>query len=74
MAQLRIIFCAFALLLASAAAASTTVENVRIWSEDNKTRVVLDLSKPVQNNIFTLRVPERVVIDLKDSRLAEALT
>jgi len=55
------------------AAAGTTVENVRIWSENNKTRVVLDLSHPVEHNIFTLRGPDRVVIDLKDSRLARSL-
>jgi N-acetylmuramoyl-L-alanine amidase len=61
------------LLVASAAAASTTVENIRIWSENNKTRVVLDLSRPVEHNIFTLRGPDRLVIDLKDSRLAKTL-
>ena len=43
------------LLLAAAAQAATTVENVRIWSENGKTRVVLDLSQPVKHNIFTLR-------------------
>ena len=51
-----------------------SVENVRIWSENDKTRVVLDLSKSVQHNIFTLRGPDRLVIDLKDSRLAKSLT
>jgi N-acetylmuramoyl-L-alanine amidase len=49
------------------------VENVRIWSESNKTRVVLDLSQPVEHNIFTLRGPDRLVIDLKDSRLGREL-
>ena len=62
------------LLLARLAFAASTVENVRIWSENNKTRVVLDLSKSVQHNIFTLRGPDRLVIDLKDSRLAKSLT
>ena len=74
MARLRLVTCALALLFTSAAAAGTTVENIRIWSENNKTRVVLDLSRPVKHNIFTLRGPDRVVIDLKDSRLAKALT
>jgi N-acetylmuramoyl-L-alanine amidase len=62
------------LLLASAAFAGSTVENVRIWSENSKTRVVLDLSQSVQHSIFTLRGPDRLVVDLKDSRLAKALT
>jgi N-acetylmuramoyl-L-alanine amidase len=61
------------LLLSSAAFAGSTVENVRIWSENNKTRIVLDLSGSVQHNIFTLRGPDRLVIDLKDSRLAKSL-
>jgi N-acetylmuramoyl-L-alanine amidase len=60
-------------LLCSAVFADTTVENVRIWSESNKTRVVLDLSQPVEHNIFTLRGPDRLVIDLKDSRLGREL-
>ncbi len=58
------------LLLAAAADATTTVENVRIWSENGKTRVVLDLSESVNHNIFTLRGPDRLVVDLKDGRLA----
>jgi N-acetylmuramoyl-L-alanine amidase len=61
------------MLLTSLAWAGTTVENVRIWSENNKTRVVLDLSRSVEHNIFTLRGPDRLVIDLKDSRLAGSL-
>jgi N-acetylmuramoyl-L-alanine amidase len=61
------------LLAAAAANAAATVENVRIWSENGKTRVVLDLSQPVQHNIFTLRGPDRLVVDLKDGRLAPNL-
>jgi N-acetylmuramoyl-L-alanine amidase len=62
------------LLLPMAAIAGTTVENVRIWDENDKTRVVLDLSQSVSHNIFTLRGPDRLVIDLKDGRLAKSLT
>lgn len=61
------------LLLSEVANAGTTVENVRVWSENDKTRVVLDLSQSVDHNIFTLRSPDRLVIDLKDSRLADTL-
>lgn len=73
MLRLRFTSCLLTLLLSSAAFAGSTVENVRIWSENNKTRVVLDLSRSVQHNIFTLRGPDRLVIDLKDSRLAKSL-
>jgi len=65
---------ALCLLLPLAAAAGTTVENVRIWDENDKTRVVLDLSQSVSHKIFTLRGPDRLVIDLKDGRLAKSLT
>lgn len=61
------------MLLSNAAIAGSTVENVRIWSENGKTRVVLDLSRSVDHNIFTLRGPDRIVIDMKDSRLAASL-
>ena len=70
----RLLLIPVLLLLASTADAATTVENVRIWSESGKTRVVLDLSKPAKHNIFTLRGPDRLVIDLKEGRLATALT
>ena len=62
------------LLLPLAALAATTVENVRIWDENGKTRVVLDLSQPVKHTIFTLRGPDRLVIDLSNGRLAASLT
>jgi len=58
---------------AAAAQASAMIEDIRIWAENDKTRVVLDLSRPVQHNIFTLRAPERLVVDLKDGRLAASL-
>ena len=61
-------------LLATAAQSATTVENIRIWAESGKTRVVLDLSRPAAHNIFTLRGPDRLVVDLKDGRLARTLT
>ncbi len=61
-------------LFLAAMAHGATVENVRIWAENDKTRVVLDLSKPVKHKIITLRGPDRLVIDLSNSRLAGRLT
>jgi len=77
MIRVRLTLLTLVLLLSSAANAASTVENIRIWSENEKTRVVLDLSRSVDHNIFTLRSPDRpdrLVIDLKDSRLAKSLT
>ncbi len=73
MIRLRAMTTVLLLLWAAMAQAGTTLENVRIWAESGKTRVVLDLSNSVQHNIFTLRGPDRLVIDLKNSRLATTL-
>lgn len=69
----RLILTALLTLVATAAQAATTVENIRIWAESGKTRVVLDLSRPAEHSIFTLRGPDRLVVDLKDGRLAQAM-
>lgn len=68
----RFIVAAF-LLLSAAASTAAEVENIRVWAEDGRTRVVLDLSGPARHNIFTLRGPDRLVVDLKDSRMAKTL-
>ena len=61
------------LLLPVTAAAATEVENIRVWSENGRTRVVLDLSRPSDHSIFTLRGPDRLVVDLKNGRLSKNL-
>lgn len=72
-ARQRMLSIAIILLIPLAAVADSTVKNIRIWTEDDRTRVVLDLSHPADHRIFTLRGPDRLVVDLKDSRLAESL-
>ena len=69
----RLIWTVIFALCTSAAQAATTVENIRIWSENGKTRIVLDLSRPANHNIFTLRGPDRLVVDLQGGRLSSAL-
>ncbi len=61
------------LWLLSLPAHSAVVEDIRLSSEDGKTRVVLDLSTPADHTLFTLPRPDRVVVDVRDSRLAERL-
>lgn len=60
-------------LFTTAAQAAPTVENIRIWAEGGKTRVVLDLSQSAEHAIFTLRGPDRLVVDLKAGRLSSSL-
>jgi N-acetylmuramoyl-L-alanine amidase len=74
MLRLRAKLAALLLLAVTTAEAGTTVENIRIWSDDSKTRVVLDLSRASVHKIFTLRGPDRLVVDLKDGRLANKLS
>jgi N-acetylmuramoyl-L-alanine amidase len=54
-------------------AASTDVRSVRLWRAPDNTRLVFDLSGPVQHNVFTLSSPNRIVIDIPGAQLATKL-
>lgn len=43
------------------------VSDVRLWVAPDNTRVVFDLTRPVDYHLFALRDPDRIVIDLKSS-------
>lgn len=58
--------------LSHAASSGTRVQNIRISRESDKTRLVFDLDGPVDHSLFTLHKPERVVLDLKQTRLMNA--
>jgi N-acetylmuramoyl-L-alanine amidase len=55
---------------AAYAVAPAEVQDVRLWSGPEGTRLVLDLSAPVRHEVFSIENPERVVIDLQNTRLA----
>ena len=67
-----ILFLLGALVFAPAQSASVNVRDVRIWASPDSTRVVLDLSDPVDFEVFTLTAPERVVVDLRGTGLDPA--
>ena len=69
---LRGIFVAF-LMLAGVSHAAVQVNGVRMWPAPDNTRLVFDLSAPVEHSLFTLKAPDRVVIDLKNARFANEL-
>lgn len=50
-----------------AKAADLIVTDIRVGVHGDKTRVVLDLSKPVDASLFLLRNPFRVVLDLPET-------
>ncbi len=64
------------LLLSSmvVAAAPVTIEGIRVWAAPDSTRVVFDISAPVDHNLIKLTEPYRTVIDLKNARLDSKLT
>jgi N-acetylmuramoyl-L-alanine amidase len=46
---------------------------VRLWQSPDSTRLVFDLTAPVQYKVFTLSSPARVVIDLHNAALTPGL-
>ena len=60
------------LLTGSLSAQAAEVSNLRVWTDPEKTRAVLDLSKPAEYQLFTLQSPHRVVIDLESTSLKDS--
>ncbi|WP_460103585.1 N-acetylmuramoyl-L-alanine amidase [Sessilibacter sp. MAH4] len=57
------------LLCASETFAKVQIDSVRLWRAPDNTRLVLDLSEPVDHRLFTLQSPDRIVIDLSNAEL-----
>ncbi|MDT8926140.1 N-acetylmuramoyl-L-alanine amidase [Pseudomonas taiwanensis] len=55
------------------ALAVTQVKSMRLWRAPDNTRLVFDLSGPVQHSVFTLSAPDRLVIDITGATLAAPL-
>lgn len=62
------------LLSGVATAALTAIDSVRVWRAPDHTRLVLDLSGPVEHKLFTLSNPSRLVIDLESVNLKAKLS
>jgi len=48
------------------------VKDIRIATQDGKTRVAIDLTRRVEHNIFMLSDPHRVVIDIMPGRIVRS--
>ncbi|WXL28038.1 N-acetylmuramoyl-L-alanine amidase [Ectopseudomonas mendocina] len=59
--------------LAFEAVAASDVRSVRLWRAPDNTRLVFDLSGPVQHSVFQLAAPNRIVIDVNGAKLATRL-
>ncbi|NKQ12012.1 N-acetylmuramoyl-L-alanine amidase [Pseudomonas sp. SST3] len=68
--RMRALVSGLALMLASVQVlAASDVQSVRLWRAPDNTRLVFDLSGPVQHNVFTLTAPDRIVIDVDGGNL-----
>lgn len=56
-------------LVASVYANASLIQGGRVSSTPNQARLVLDIDGPIKYSMFTLANPDRVVVDLKDSKL-----
>ena len=50
--------------------ADSTIKGLRMWPAPDNTRLVFDISGPVEHSLFALKDPDRLVIDIKDTRLS----
>ncbi|EJN37486.1 N-acetylmuramoyl-L-alanine amidase [Pseudomonas sp. GM84] len=75
--RIRALVAAVGLLLTAVtvdALAVTQVKSMRLWRAPDNTRLVFDLSGPVQHSVFTLSAPNRLVIDINGATLAAPLS
>ncbi len=50
-------------------AASASIESVRVRQSPERTRIVFDVSQPVEHKVFALENPRRLVIDITNAKL-----
>lgn len=73
MNRFRLILASVLCLAPYLAHAAVTVQNLRQWRAPDHTRLVFDVSGPLEHRVFTLTHPDRVVIDLDNAELAGPL-
>jgi N-acetylmuramoyl-L-alanine amidase len=61
---LGLVAAAFATPIVVLAARPVTIKEVRLWAGPDGTRLVFDLSEPVEHSVLTLDNPDRVVVDI----------
>lgn len=52
---------------------ATEVRGLRMWPAPDNTRLVFDLNAPAEHSLFTLHHPNRIVIDLKNTKVSGIL-
>ena len=54
------------------AAQNAVIKNIRLSQSNNRTRLVFDLDRSIEHSLFRLNNPERVVLDIKNTRLLDS--
>lgn len=62
------------LLLGATIAQAAEVREVRLWRAPDHTRIVFDLTGPVEHKLMVLDNPSRIVVDVADTALKSSLT
>lgn len=65
----RILFLVCCLLAEPVLAGQARVDGIRIWAAPDNTRLVFDVSEPVEHSLLILKNPDRVVVDIDAARL-----
>ena len=71
--SVRFLVAALLLIAATAAQAAITVSAARIWPAEEYTRITLESDKPLAHEMIMLKNPDRLVLDLEDVDLGQAL-
>jgi len=72
MRKLCLILCF--ILPISVFAEHVTMQNVRIWAAPDNTRVVFDVSGPVEHKLELLSNPTRLVVDIENAKITQAIS
>ena len=64
---------ALLLLFSTVNAFAATVDGLRLWRAPDHTRLVFDLSGPVEHKVFSLSNPDRLVIDIEKTSIKAGL-
>ncbi len=55
-------------------AGQVTMQNVRIWAAPDNTRVVFDVSGPVEHKLELLSNPDRLAVDIKNAKMTQTIS
>jgi N-acetylmuramoyl-L-alanine amidase len=68
-----VLWLAAALAAAAACAEDIRITSTRVWPAADYTRVTLETSQPVRHKLFSLKNPERLVLDLEEVDITATL-